>query len=156
VPANDSVQLPANTSRASQVAHAAAVADVIKKRSFGTALLAVPLAVSGCGQVQKGQALLPFKTQKRRAMAPASASTKLNESFQVSKIADSPLGATTKRLTFRGGADDTQKENAWKQSHFGLRNYHKAKAPACGTVDNSAFATGGANDSSIFTHTIGM
>jgi hypothetical protein len=140
-------------------AHAAAVPDVSKKRSFGTALLEAPLAVPSCGQVQKGQALLTFNTQKRRATAPASASTKLNEGFQVSEIADSPLGATTKRLTFGCGADETQKENGagWTQSQFGLRNYRKANAPASGSVDNSVFATGGANDSSIFTpSTIGM
>jgi hypothetical protein len=90
-------------------------------------------------------------------MAPASASTKLNAGFQVSERADSPLGATTKRLTFGCGADDTQKENGWKQTQFGLRNYRKAKAPAGGTVDNSAFATGGANGNSIFlASTIGM
>jgi hypothetical protein len=116
-----------------------------------------PLAVSSSRQAQKGQAMLPFRTQKRRAMAPAFASTKLSAGFQVSERADSPLGATTKRLTFDGGADDTQKENALTKSQFGLRNYRKAKAPASGTVDNSAFATGGANDNSIFANsTIGM
>jgi hypothetical protein len=65
VPANAFVQQSANethgssdappvttdTSRANQVAYAAAVADVSKKRSLGTAPFVVPLAVSSSRQI---------------------------------------------------------------------------------------------------------